>query len=324
MVKKYVGFIMLIILFSSCSQKEFNQRSDIIEDVKIIKKQLNEINIKTNSIDYAYENLNNYYNHLLVELNNSNNQNKFILELNNELVLFKNKIFDIQNQLDIINKNLIKSSYSNKESDTKIIKQEVLLIKENLLKINENYMNQILLLESQNMNLLQAYANTYEKKNLYLEKEIENINNQLKVIENNIITFNNYLKNNKSNEKQIKSEFLIALIGLYGAIIAFLIPHGIDMVFKIGKLYESEAIANLFRKEAYVNTLYINLITAIIVNIFFVILYDYIPFYLLIFPIVYFLIIMCCIANYIGKLNLYTNTDAVLNIIQRNIVNEIQ
>lgn len=324
MVKKYVGFIMLIILFSSCSQKEFNQRSDIIEDVKIIKKQLNEINIKTNSIDYAYENLNNYYNHLLVELNNSNNQNKFILELNNELVLFENKIFDIQNQLDIINKNLIKSSYSNKESDTKIIKQEVLLIKENLLKINENYMNQILLLESQNMNLLQAYANTYEKKNLYLEKEIENINNQLKVIENNIITFNNYLKNNKSNEKQIKSEFLIALIGLYGAIIAFLIPHGIDMVFKIGKLYESEAIANLFRKEAYVNTLYINLITAIIVNIFFVILYDYIPFYLLIFPIVYFLIIMCCIANYIGKLNLYTNTDAVLNIIQRNIVNEIQ
>lgn len=327
MLVKYFKLILLFtfsIMFSSCSQKEITQKDYIIEDVRVIKSQLNEISNKTNIIELAYLDFNNYNKELFIELNKSNNQNKFTLEFNNEFALFKNKIIDIQSQFNIINKMLLKIANSNDKSDIQMIKHELLLIKEDIIRINENYINQISILKSQNMNLLQTYTNTNEKKNLYLEKEIDNINNQLKAIGDNIITFNNYLKNNKPNEKQIKSEFLIALVGLYGAIIAFLIPHGIDMVSKIGKLYESEAIANLFREEACVNTLYINLITAIIVNILFIMLYDYISYFLLIFPLVHFLYIMYYIANYIGKLNIYTNTDAVLNNIQTEIINEIQ
>lgn len=327
MLVKYFKLILLFtfsIMFSSCSQKEITQKDYIIEDVRVIKSQLNEISNKTNIIELAYLDFNNYNKELFIELNKSNNQNKFTLEFNNEFALLKNKIIDIQSQFNIINTMLLKIANSNDKSDIQMIKHELLLIKEDIIKINENYINQISILKSQNMNLLQTYTNTNEKKNLYLEKEIDNINNQLKAIGDNIITFNNYLKNNKPNEKQIKSEFLIALVGLYGAIIAFLIPHGIDMVSKIGKLYESEAIANLFRKEACVNTLYINLIAAIIVNIFFIMLYDYISNFLLIFPSAHFLYIMYYIANYIGKLNIYTNTDAVLNNIQTEITNEVQ
>ncbi|WP_066152494.1 hypothetical protein [Aliarcobacter cryaerophilus] len=326
MLVKYFKLILLftfIIMFSSCSKKEITQKDYIIEDVKVIKSQLNEISNKTNIIQLAYQDFNNYNKELFVELNKSNNENKFTLELNNEFALFKNKIIDIQSQFNIINRMLLKIDNSNDKSDIQMIKHELLLIKEDIIKINENYINQISILKSQNMNLLQTYTNTNEKKNLYLEKEIDNINNQLKTIRDNIITFNNYLKNNKPNEKQIKSEFLIALVGLYGAIIVFLIPHGIDMVSKIGKLYESEIIADLFRKEARVNILHLNLLMAIVINVLLILIYDYVAHHLLLIPVIHFFIIVYFIKEYIKKLNFYTNIDAVLNSIQEDINNEI-
>lgn len=331
MLIKHIKFILLfivIILFSSCSQKEINQKDYIIQDINVIKSQLNEINSKSNLFELSYKDLNNYNNKLLIELNTSNNQkslnNKFLLKLDNEFVLFKNKIIDTENKFSKINEFLLKETNNKKYLDINKIQEELLLIKENLLKINNHHVEQISILKSQYEKLVEIYKNTYDEKNNHLIEKVDKITKQLETYENSIFNLNNYLKNHRHNKKQIKSEFLIVLVGFYGALIAFLIPHGIDSVSKIGKRYESERIANIFRKKAFVKSFRHNLILGITINVFLIIYFDYILIYLLILPILHFLIIICFVVNYIHKLEFYNNTEEVLNSIQEDIINEIQ
>ncbi|WP_419782644.1 hypothetical protein [Malaciobacter marinus] len=324
---KFVLLFMLIVVLSSCSQKEINQKEYIIKDINVIKSQLNEINNKVNLFELTYKDLKKYNNTLHVELNTTKNQkdfnNKVILKLNNEFVLFKNKIIDIENKLSKVNEYLIKENNNQKQLDIVNIKEEFFLIKEKLQKINKNHIEQITILESQNEKLKEIKKNTISEKNKQFEEKIDKITNQLEIYKDDISSLNKYLTDNKQKKKQIKSEFLIVLVGFYGAIIAFLIPHGIDMVSKIGKLYESEVIADLFRKEAHVNRLHLNLLVAIVVNVLLIFVYEYISYYLLLFPLTHFFIIVYFVGQYINKLNHYTNVDAVLNSIQEDICNEI-
>jgi hypothetical protein len=327
---KYLKFFLLfilIIVFSSCSQKEIDQKEYIIKDINVIKSQLNEINSKANLFELSYKDLKNYNNNLLVELNATKNQknfnNKFLLKLNNEFVLFKNKIIDIESKLSKIDESLVKETNNQKQLDIIKIKEDFLLIKENLLKINKNHVEQIFILNSQNEKLKEIKKNTINEKNKHFEEKIDKLTNQLETYKDEISNLNKYLTDNKQTKKQIKSEFLIVLVGLYGAIVAFLIPHGIDMVSKIGKLYESEVIADLFREEARVDILHLNLLGAIVVNVLLIFVYEYISYYLLLFPLTHFFIIVYLVMKYIDKLNHYTNVDAVLNSIQEDINNEI-
>lgn len=331
MLIKYLKFFLLfilIIVFSSCSQKEIDQKEYIIKDINVIKSQLNEINSKANLFELSYKDLKNYNNNLLVELNATKNQknfnNKFLLKLNNEFVLFKNKIIDIESKLSKIDESLVKETNNQKQLDIIKIKEDFLLIKENLLKINKNHVEQISILKSQNEKLKEIKKNTINEKNKHFEEKIDKLTNQLETYKDEISNLNKYLTDNKQTKKQIKSEFLIVLVGFYGALIAFLIPHGIDSVSKIGKLYESERIANMFRDKAFVKVFRYNLILGITVNVFLIIYFEYILLYLFILPTVHFLIIIFYLLNYIDKLEFYNNTDDVLNSIQEDIINEIQ
>ena len=56
------------------------------------------------------------------------------------------------------------------------------------------------------------------------------------------------------------TNYLVAIIAFYGAVIAFFIPFTIDMSSKLKKQFGSEIIAKRFEDEKVVKTLYVKLL----------------------------------------------------------------
>lgn len=126
----------------------------------------------------------------------------------------------------------------------------------------------------------------------------------------------------------IDLNLIITMMGFYGAIIAFFIPHSIDMISKIGKKYESESIANRFRDEKNIKNLHIHLLLGVFIGFFLIVFYkinlnilNNILFYILSF---HFIFVIYLIYEYITKLKHYSNTDDILAQIQNEIKNEFK
>lgn len=134
--------------------------------------------------------------------------------------------------------------------------------------------------------------------------------------------------NCKCTNPVIDLNFIVTIMAFYGAIIAFFIPHSIDMVSRIGKKYESESIANRFRDEKNIKNLHIHLLLGVFIGLFLIVFYkinwnilNNILFYILSF---HFIFVTYVIYEYITKLKHYSNTDDILAQIQNEIKNEFK
>lgn len=134
---------------------------------------------------------------------------------------------------------------------------------------------------------------------------------------------------------------LVVLIGFYGAVLAFFIPHSIHMISKIGDQYESEIIADRFRQEKFIQILPLNLIVGIFSSFFIILFFNMDSFgiatqnltanglsifknFLIFLVSCHFIFVVFLIYNYINRLKFYTNVDEVLNVIQAEITNAIE
>lgn len=134
---------------------------------------------------------------------------------------------------------------------------------------------------------------------------------------------------------------LVVLIGFYGAILAFFIPHSIDMISKIGDQYESEIIADRFRQEKFIQILPFNLIIGIFTSFFIILFFNIDSFgittqnlttnglsifknFLIFLLSCHFIFVVFLIYNYINRLKFYTNVDEVLAVFQAEITNAIE
>lgn len=129
---------------------------------------------------------------------------------------------------------------------------------------------------------------------------------------------------------------LVVIMGFYGAILAFFIPHSIDMVSKIGEQYESEIIANKFRQEFFIKTMPFNLTIGIFISFFIILFFNIDSFgeidqntiyatvslyknFLIFLLSCHFVFVVFLIYNYINRLKFYTNVDEVLAAFQAEI-----
>jgi hypothetical protein len=124
----------------------------------------------------------------------------------------------------------------------------------------------------------------------------------------------------------LDTNYLVAIIAFYGAVLAFFIPFTIDMSNKLKKQFGSEIIAKRFEKEKVVKTLYIKLlINAFIASL--ILLFSknlagiilVISNMLILFILIYSIIIFYDIYNYVRLLKKYTDTDEVLEMLQKEI-----
>lgn len=134
---------------------------------------------------------------------------------------------------------------------------------------------------------------------------------------------------------------LVVIMGFYGAILAFFIPHSIDMVSKIGEQYESEIIANKFRQEYFIKIMPFNLTIGIFISFFIILFFNIDSFgqvdqntidttvylyknFLIFLVSCHFIFVIFLIYNYINRLKFYTNVDEILNVFQAEIANAIK
>ena len=122
---------------------------------------------------------------------------------------------------------------------------------------------------------------------------------------------------------KIDINFLVVLVGLYGAVIAFFVPLSIDMVSKIGKMYETDVIAEMFKNESEVKNIHNHLLSGI-VGIAFTIalsktLHTFVLLFIIFFIAVHFLFVVHSIHSFINKLKFYTDTDSVLKLLQQEL-----
>lgn len=127
---------------------------------------------------------------------------------------------------------------------------------------------------------------------------------------------------------EIDINISVVLVGFYGAVIAFFIPHSIEMVSKIGKQYQSESIADRFRNEKLIEKVPFHLLLGILCNFFLILFYKMnyeLLRNILVFMIAcHFLYVLYLIRNYINRLKFYTNTDAIITEIQQEIKDAIR
>ena len=126
---------------------------------------------------------------------------------------------------------------------------------------------------------------------------------------------------------EVDANFFVVIVGFYGAIIAFFIPFSINMISKIGKMYETEIVAEKFKNEREVKDIHIHLLVGIILSGFILALHDTINqlfFSVIVFFIAtHFLYVIYAIYTLIQKLRFYTDTDKVLEMLQMEITNVI-
>lgn len=128
----------------------------------------------------------------------------------------------------------------------------------------------------------------------------------------------------------LDTNYLVAIIAFYGAVLAFFIPFTIDMSNKLKKQFGSEIIAKRFEKEKVVKTLYIKLlINTFIASLILLFSKNFagiilvISNMLILFILIYSIIIFYDIYNYVRLLKKYTDTDEVLEMLQREISDAI-
>ena len=99
------------------------------------------------------------------------------------------------------------------------------------------------------------------------------------------------------------------------------------MISKIGKMYETEIVAEKFKNEREVKDIHIHLLVGIILSGFILALHDTINqlfFSVIVFFIAtHFLYVIYAIYTLIQKLRFYTDTDKVLEMLQMEITNVI-
>lgn len=128
----------------------------------------------------------------------------------------------------------------------------------------------------------------------------------------------------------LDTNYLVAIIAFYGAVIAFFIPFTIDMSSKLKTQYGTEIISNKFESEEVVKYLYIKLL----VNTF--IASGILLFYkdssgiallilntIILFIFIYSINIFYDIFKYVNLLRKYTDTDEVLKMLQKEIENAV-
>lgn len=129
----------------------------------------------------------------------------------------------------------------------------------------------------------------------------------------------------------LDTNYLVAIIAFYGAVIAFFIPFTIDMSSKLKTQYGTEIISKKFESEKVVENLYIKLL----VNTF--IASGILLFYkgscgiallilntIILFIFIYSINIFFDIYKYVNLLREYTDTDKVLEMLQKEIEKEIE
>jgi len=132
-----------------------------------IKKYENDFEQKQIKFEEKYNNLNNIINKLIIENNNLINDNKIIIEKNNNFSInFDKIIIENKNLTDIINND--KNKYKN-END-------------NILKPNDFI--KTLKIQDELINVQLKFENKIEKNFFNLEFDIQNIENKIKKLEN--------------------------------------------------------------------------------------------------------------------------------------------
>lgn len=126
----------------------------------------------------------------------------------------------------------------------------------------------------------------------------------------------------------LDTNYLVAIIAFYGAIIAFFIPLTIDMSSKLKKQYSNEFISKKFEKEKVIKRisriLLINTFSATSILLFhnnFQGRYEFISNTLILLIFFYSIHIFFDLYKYIKILKKYTDEDKVLNILQEEIEN---
>lgn len=130
---------------------------------------------------------------------------------------------------------------------------------------------------------------------------------------------------------QFDSNYLVAIIAFYGAVIAFFIPYTIDMSSKLKKQFGSEVIAKRFEEEKVVKTLYIKLlVNTFIASILLLFNKNFTEITLLILNFLILLILIYSVSiffdiyKYVKLLKKYTDTDQVLEMLQKEISDAIK
>jgi len=122
---------------------------------------------------------------------------------------------------------------------------------------------------------------------------------------------------------KIDMNFLVVIIGLYGAILAFFVPLSINMISKIGKMYETEIIAERFKNEDVVKYISLHLLIGITVSSFLLafhkIFHDLVVLIILLIIATHFLYVITTMFIFIQKLKFYTDTDEVIKSLETEI-----
>ena len=121
----------------------------------------------------------------------------------------------------------------------------------------------------------------------------------------------------------IDTNFLVVIIGLYGAILAFFVPLSINMISKIGKMYETEIIAERFKNENVVKYIGLHLLVGITVSSFLLAFHNVfstlIVLVILLAVATHFLYVIVTMFVFIQKLKFYTDTDTVIKSLETEI-----
>lgn len=130
---------------------------------------------------------------------------------------------------------------------------------------------------------------------------------------------------------ELETNYLVAIIAFYGAVIAFFIPFTIDMASKLKIQYGSEIISRKFEKEKIVKNLYIKLLVNTFIASCILLFYkDSNSITLVIFNTIIFFILTYSISiffdiyQYVNLLRKYTDTDKVLEMLQKEISDAIK
>lgn len=122
---------------------------------------------------------------------------------------------------------------------------------------------------------------------------------------------------------KIDTSFLVVIIGLYGAILAFFVPLSINMISKIGKMYETEIVAERFKNENVVKYIGLHLLVGITVSTFLLafnkVFHELVVLSVLLIIATHFMYVISTMFVFIQKLKFYTDTDAILKGLEKEI-----
>ncbi|WP_138108757.1 hypothetical protein [Aliarcobacter cibarius] len=130
---------------------------------------------------------------------------------------------------------------------------------------------------------------------------------------------------------EFDSNYLVAIIAFYGAIIAFFIPITINMSSKLKKQFASEIITKRFDNETIIRTLHKELLINTFISSFILLFYkSSTGIYLTILNLIILIILIYSISifydiyTYVKLLKKYMDTDQVLEMLQKEINDAIK